>query len=186
MNTSEVKPDPAESPQAALARVVLFTFLLTFIAARVLVFLIMSHRMPDLYLHIRGTHVHHLNYGIFLLAGLGAYLLFKRPGGRALTGAGVVYGVGLALTFDEFGMWVRLGGPYWQRASLDAIGVVAAVLGLIAYAPTLQRFRPRDWWSAAIILGAVLVFSLLLAESFQYAHRVFAPRLQELESHSPP
>ena len=67
-------------------------------------------------------HVHHLNYGIFLLAGLGGYLLFQRPGGRALTLAGVVYGIGLALTFDEFGMWVRLGGNYWQRASLDAIG----------------------------------------------------------------
>ena len=94
--------------------------------------------------------------------------------------------MGLALTYDEFGMWVRLGGPYWQRASLDAIGVLAAVLGLIAYAPTLKRFRPRHWWSAAIILVAVVVFSLLLAESFQYAHHLFAPRFQELESNSPP
>ncbi len=181
--TRQNSPEPAN---AALARVVLFTFLLTFIAARVMVFLIMSHRVHDLYLHVRGTHVHHLNYGIFLLSILGAYLLFKRPAGRALTAAGIVYGVGLALTFDEFGMWVRLGGPYWQRASLDAVAVLAALLGLIAYAPALKRFRPRHWWSAAIILGAVLVFSLLLAESFQYATRVFAPRFHELESQSPP
>jgi len=186
MTAPETEPRRPEPANAALARVILFTFLLTFITARALVFLIMSHRMPDLYLHIRGTHVHHLNYGIFLLSILGAYLLFKRPSGRALMVAGVVYGVGLALTFDEFGMWVRLGGPYWQRASLDAIAVLAAVLGLIAYAPTLKRFRPRHWWSAAIILVAVVVFALLLAESFQYAHRVFAPRFLELESNSPP
>ena len=83
-------------------------------------------------------------------------------------------------------MWVRLGGPYWQRASLDAIGVLAAVLGLMAYAPTLKRFQPRQWWSAAIVLVAVTIFALLLTESFQYAHRIFAPRFQELESHSPP
>lgn len=183
-------PPPASAGEkhshAALARVILFAFLLTFIAARVLVFLIMSHRIPDLYLHVRGTHVHHLNYGIFLLSALGGYLLFKRPSGRALTGAGVLYGVGLALTFDEFGMWVRLGGAYWQRASLDAIGVLAALLGLIAFAPTLKRFRPRHWWSAGIILVAVLIFAVLLAESFRYARRVIGPHLQELEATAPP
>lgn len=171
---------------AALARVILFSFLLTFIAARVLVFLIMSRRIPDLYLHVRGTHVHHLNYGIFLLSALGGYLLFRRPVGRKLMLAGALYGVGLALTYDEFGMWVRLGGAYWQRASLDAIGVVAAVLGLVAYAPAWRRFRPRHWWSLAIISVAVLIFGLLLAESFQYARRIIAPRLQELEAQSPP
>jgi len=42
-----------------------------------------------------------------------------------LTLAALVYGVGLALTFDEFGMWVHLGGPYWQRASFDAVVLIA-------------------------------------------------------------
>ena len=42
----------------------------------------------------------------------------------------MAYGVAMALTFDEFGMWLHLGGSYWQRASVDAIIVVAAVLGL--------------------------------------------------------
>ena len=27
----------------------------------------------------------------------------------------------MALTFDEFGMWLHLGGSYWQRASFDAV-----------------------------------------------------------------
>lgn len=171
---------------AALARVILFSFLLTFIAARVLVFLIMSHRVPDLYLHVRGTHVHHLNYGIFLLSALGGYLLFRRPSGRKLTLAGVFYGVGLALTYDEFGMWVRLGGAYWQRASLDAVGVVAALLGLLAFAPAWKRFRLRHWWSLVIICVAVIVFGVLLRESFAYADKVIAPRLKELEAGSPP
>ena len=60
-----------------LARVVLLSFVLTFIAARVVSLLTMTHHMPNVYLHVRGTHVHHLNYGIFLLAGVGAYLLFS-------------------------------------------------------------------------------------------------------------
>jgi len=93
-----------------LARIVFFVFLLTFMLARILVFLIMSRRIPDLYLYVGGNHLHHLNYGIFLLAGLGAFFLFGKPEGRSLQAAAVVYGLGMALTFDEFGMWVRLGG----------------------------------------------------------------------------
>ena len=127
----------------SLGRIVLFSFLLTFILARVVVFLIMSHRLPDLYLHLGGTHIHHLNYGIFLLVGVGAYLLLGWPEGRQKKLAAALYGVGVGLTFDEFGMWVRLGGSYWQRASVDAVGVLAAVFGLIAYAPKLREFRPR-------------------------------------------
>ena len=91
-----------------LARLVLVTFILTFIVVRVLVILIMSRRIPDLYLHLGGTHVHHLNYGIFLLAGVGAYQLFLHPSGRNLEIAAIIYGSGMALTFDEFGMWLHL------------------------------------------------------------------------------
>jgi hypothetical protein len=71
-----------------LARLVFFVFLLTFMIARISVFLIMSRRMPDLYLCVGGTHIHHLNYGIFLLAGLSASHLFRKPTGRGLQAAG--------------------------------------------------------------------------------------------------
>src|SRR5207302_11117619 len=122
-----------------LARVVLLSFVLTFIAARVVSLLTMTHHMPNVYLHVRGTHVHHLNYGIFLLAGVGAYLLFSS--GPVAPGAAVVYGIGLGLTFDEFGMWLHLNGDYWQRASFDAIVVLAAALGLAGFAPPIRRWR---------------------------------------------
>ena len=124
------------------ARLVLLTFLLTFIAARVGTFLIMAHRIPDLYLHLGGTHVHHLNYGIVLLAAVGAYLLFAPGGERGRTIASLGYGIGLALTFDEFGMWLHLGGGYWQRASFDAIIVLAALLGLRRLCPTPPHLAP--------------------------------------------
>ncbi len=173
-------------PKTSLARVVLFSFLLTFMAARVVVYLIMSRRIPDLYLYLGGTHVHHLNYGIFLLSGLGAYLLFKPAEERNLNLAAILYGCGMALTYDEFGMWIRLGGSYWQRASLDAIGVLAGLFGLLAYAPALKKFRPRHWWSALIILVGSLLFFWLLAESFKYAGKIIGPRLYELEATSSP
>src|SRR3989449_9524597 len=124
-----------------LARLVLLSLMLTFVTARLVSILITLHRMPNIYLHVRDTHVHHLNYGIFLLAGVGAYLLFSP--GPAAPAAAVVYGIGLGLTFDEFGMWLHLNGDYWQRASFDAVIVLAAGLGLAGFAPPVERGRPR-------------------------------------------
>src|ERR1700723_4769420 len=94
---TQVVPAPEAGDSAQLARRTLFGFILTFIAARTVVLLIMSKRMPNLYFFLRGTHVHHLNYGIFLLAAVGAYLLFARPGGRALRIAALLYGMAMAL-----------------------------------------------------------------------------------------
>ena len=122
-----------------LARLALLSFLLTFVAARGMSLLMRVHRMSGLYLHFHGTHIHHLNYGIFLLAGVGAYLLFHP--GPPVPAAAVVYGIGLALTFDEFGMWLHLDGDYWQRTSFDAVIVLTALLGLASFAPSLRRLQ---------------------------------------------
>jgi hypothetical protein len=104
-----------------LFRRVFVAFLLTFVATRLLVFGIMARWLPDLFWHFGGTHVHHLNYGIFLLAGIGAFLLVAPVSPASRLNVAWLYGIGLALTFDEFGMWLHLGGGYWQRASFDAV-----------------------------------------------------------------
>jgi hypothetical protein len=95
-----------------------------------------------------------------------------RPAERELRWAAALYGAGLALTFDEFGMWVHLGGSYWQRASFDAVVVIAGFLGLIAVAPQLSKFRPRHWFTAGALMLALVIFGIMLADSFRYAHRV--------------
>jgi hypothetical protein len=174
-----------ESRPRGLARPILVAFLFTFMAARVLVFLIVARRIPDLYLNLGGTHVHHLNYGIFLLSGVGAYLLLGCPVRRGLLSTAVLYGIGLALTFDEFGLWLHLGGSYWQRASFDAVVVVGGLLGLAAVAPALPRFRPHHWATAAMLAAAVAVFGYLLVGSLQYADRLLL-RIQIVEQSEPP
>jgi hypothetical protein len=168
-----------------LARTILVSFVLTFIAARITVFLIVSRRIPDIYLHMGGTHVHHLNYGIFLLTGVGAYLLLIRPAGRPLIAAACIYGVGTGLTFDEFGLWLHLGGGYWQRASFDAVTVIGGLFGLITVAPRLSDFRPHHWFSALAIAAATLVFGVMLKDSFRYADRLLI-RVQIIEASQPP
>jgi hypothetical protein len=96
-----------------------------------------------------------------------------------------VYGVGLALTFDEFGMWIHLGGPYWQRASYDAVVVVASVLALLAVAPPLRRFGRPHWATLAAIVLVVAVFAGLLLQSFGYVDKHIGPRLRQLEEFGP-
>jgi len=186
------RPDGSGSPAAPavpprrLARIAFTTFLLTFIAARVLVILIMTRRMPDLFLHLGGTHVHHLNYGIFLLAAVGAILVFGQgPSGRLRQICAFLYGFGMALTFDEFGMWLHLGGGYWQRASFDAVIVLLSLFGVLAFAPSFRRMRSYHWVTGVVALAAVVVFYGLLFKSIKYVGQRVGPRLQEMEKRGP-
>jgi hypothetical protein len=176
---------PAPSPVEVRARWLLTFFLLTFLLSRIVVLLIMTRRMPDLFLYVGGTHVHHLNYGIVLLSAVGTWALLTTPTGTGLKAALTLFGVGLGLTFDEFGMWVHLGGSYWQRASFDAVVVVAGVLGLIAVGPALRRLRPRHVVTAALLACALVAFAVLLADSFNYAGKRFGPRLEQIERGAP-
>ena len=197
MSVEEPLPTPPDSVRKAasapisiepapLARRALFGFIITFIAARIVVLLIMSNRMPNLYFFLRGTHVHHLNYGIFLLAGVAAYLLFSARCDKDLRRAALAYGVAMALTFDEFGMWLHLGGSYWQRASVDAVIVVAAVFALIGFASAARNFESRHLKGSIALLIALAVFSIVLYDTSVHIGRIEGPRLEALELASSP
>ena len=172
-------------PTRHLARFTFTAFLLTFIAARTLVILIMTRKVPDLFLHLGGTHVHHLNYGIFLLAIVAGVLLFAPLNAPQRSFCALVYGVGMALTFDEFGMWLHLGGSYWQRASFDAVIVVLTVFGLLAFAPRWEQIRARHFAVGIVLLIALASFGTLLVKSLSHANDRIRPRLLEIEKSGP-
>jgi len=180
----EHKPTPTEPHRDRLARRALLAFVLTFIASRSVVFLIMSQRIPNLYLFLHGTHVHHLNYGIFLLAAVGAYTLLGRPQGHRADVAAYVYGIAMGLTFDEFGMWLHLGGGYWQRASIDAVIVVGALFAFVAYSAAWRAYGKRRRKSAIAVLVAVAVFAVVLWDTGNRIGQVYGPHLQQLEQDS--
>jgi hypothetical protein len=93
---------------------------------------------PFRYIYIRGTHVHHLVWGILLLLAVGfGWLIEVGTGSRsssllASRLMSLLYGVGAALTLDEFAIWLNLQeGVYWtrrDRASLDAVLLFGALL----------------------------------------------------------
>lgn len=169
-----------------LARLALFGFILIFVIARVFVLLIMSHQIPNLYFFMQGTHVHHLNYGIFLLAAVGGYSVFCRPVGRPAEIVALAYGVAMALTFDEFGMWLHLGGSYWQRASVDAVIVIAALFALFAYARSIARFESHHFWAFVILLAALGGFGWAVFTAGNRVGDLVGPKLHELEESSSP
>ena len=101
---------------------ILATFLPTFLVARIVVYL----GIP-IFIHVHGVHIHHLAFGIIVLAIAGYFALtVQTPKRRDWIAA--LYGIGLALAFDEFGTWVLLRDDYWIRWSYDAILIIAVVL----------------------------------------------------------
>jgi hypothetical protein len=83
-------------------------------------------------------------------------------------------------------MWLHLGGSYWQRASVDAVIVVSALFGLVAFARTLKKFEQRHFWSFLILVLVVLGFSVVIYTTGNRLGDVVGPTLQELESASSP
>lgn len=84
------------------------------------------------------THVHHLVWGILLLLGVG-YLWLAEIGTdsgeswRWLSPLTVFYGVGAALTLDEFALWLNLQDVYWAnqgRESIDAVVLFGSLLSV--------------------------------------------------------
>jgi len=168
------------------ARMALFGFIVTFVVSRAFVVLIMARAIPNFYFFLQGTHVHHLNYGIFLLAAAGGYGIFRRPTGRSAEVTALIYGVAMGLTFDEFGMWLHLGGSYWQRASVDAVIIISAVLGLCAYMRSIERFGLHHRVAALALFVVLVGFGWVVFSAGNTLGDLVGPRLHELESASSP
>lgn len=109
---------------------VLAAFLATFVIVRLITHAIRAGRGPFRNISVGGQHLHHLVPGIFLLliTGYLANALHVRTGRTIVA---MLFGIGAALTLDEFALWLHLKDVYWTkqgRRSIDAV-VVAATLG---------------------------------------------------------
>jgi hypothetical protein len=93
-----------------------------------------------------GLHIHHLFWGILLLMLTGFIALATRAPKWHLRIA-IVFGVALALTLDEFALWLRLADVYWTSEgieSLKAAAVVAALLGVYAFGQPFWHAIVKD------------------------------------------
>ena len=83
-------------------------------------------------------------------------------------------------------MWLHLGGSYWQGASVDAVVVVAALIGLVAFARSLERLESRHFWGFVVLLLAVVGFGVAVVVAGGHIGDLVGPKLRELELNSSP
>lgn len=115
------------------------SFFITFAAVRLLTHSIHSGRGPFHNVSVGGRHIHHLVWGILLLLSTGYGWLLQIGTGEerssiwAARSLALLYGVGAALTLDEFALWLNLADVYWSRqgrASIDAVFFFGALLSV--------------------------------------------------------
>jgi len=131
-------------------------FLGGFAAARAITHAIQHRIGPFHNLSVGGRHLHHLVFGIGGLLGVGYLWLVligieeQRKGALRTTAA--LYGVGSALTLDEFALWLNLQDVYWAkqgRESIDAVALFGGLLSIGVWGRPFFRallrdlFRPR-------------------------------------------
>jgi hypothetical protein len=130
------------------------SFFLTFATVRAMVFAITHHIGPFHYIIMEGRHIHHLVFGILILLAVGYGWLAEigtgSDGSSIFAGRlmSLLYGIGAALTLDEFALWLNLKDVYWAkegRASLDAVILFGSLLAIGAWGAPLI---------AAIVTGA--------------------------------
>jgi hypothetical protein len=131
------------------------SFLITFVGVRILVSLIVHNEGPFQWVTVRGHHIHHLVWGILilLLVGYGWLLDLGRSHSpisiffsRLMS---VSYGVGAALTLDEFALWLNLQpDAYWSsqgRLSIDAVILFGSILAVGAWGAPFFQGLHRMW-----------------------------------------
>jgi len=111
---------------------ILIAFLVTFATVRLITHAIRAGRGPFRNVSVGGRHLHHLVPGILLLlvTGFLSNALHVQSGRTVVA---VFYGIGAALTLDEFALWLNLEDVYWTkrgRVSIDAIVIAGCLCAL--------------------------------------------------------
>ncbi|MFZ0337808.1 MAG: hypothetical protein WAL45_07240 [Terracidiphilus sp.] len=140
------------------------SFLITFAGVRILVHRIASHEGHLQWVTVRGMHIHHLVWGILILLLVGYGWLLdlgwsNSPEsiffGRLMA---VSYGVGAALTLDEFALWLSLSpDAYWTREgrlSIDAVIIFGSTLAVGMWgAPFFRALQRMCGKGDAVVKG---------------------------------
>ena len=138
--------------------IVLTSFLVTFAIIRAITFLIRVGIGPFHNVTAGGVHIHHMFWGILILLAVGYLVLVPLgslqtpiPRWISCVTAGV-YGIGSALTLDEFALWLHFRDVYWESqgfASIDAAAVFVAMVAISIWGGPILAARASELVRAA-------------------------------------
>jgi hypothetical protein len=109
-------------------------FLVTFGIVRGITHLIRAGVGPFHNVSSGGLHIHHLVWGILILILVGyVWLIEQGVGSNWIASAtALLFGVGAALTLDEFALWLNLQDVYWTGAGRESIDAVIIFISLLS------------------------------------------------------
>ncbi len=110
-------------------------FLVTFGIVRGITHMIKAGIGPFHNVSNGGLHIHHLVWGILLVLVVGYIWLIEEGITSSWLSSitAIAFGVGAALTLDEFALWLNLQDVYWTgrgRESIDAVVIFAGLLSV--------------------------------------------------------
>jgi hypothetical protein len=137
------------------------SFAITFIGVRLIVALIRDNKGPFHWVLVGGQHIHHLVWGILILLLVGYGWLMDVGSEHTPLSVflsrlmAVSYGVGAALTLDEFALWLSLDpNAYWShegRLSIDAVILFGSLLASGAWGAPFFRGLHRLWDDRSLV-----------------------------------
>jgi len=109
-------------------------FLITFGVVRGITLMIRAGIGPVHNVSAGGLHIHHLVWGILLLIVVAYVWLLEVGVGSSWIASltAIAFGVGAALTLDEFALWLNLSDVYWERQGRESIDAVLIFGGLLS------------------------------------------------------
>jgi hypothetical protein len=116
---------------------------------------------------IRDVHLHHLVPGILTSLAAATAIIAFRPGDDSMILLSMLFGIGAALTLDEFALILHLDDVYWAkegRSSVEAtlMGAAFGILCLLASLPLSgDPGRDAPHWLAGVILFVNISFGLI-------------------------
>ncbi|HST13303.1 MAG TPA: hypothetical protein VLJ44_00460 [Gaiellaceae bacterium] len=116
---------------------------------------------------VRDVHLHHLVPGILASLASATAIIAFRPGDDVMRLLSLLFGVGAALTLDEFALILHLDDVYWTkegRSSVEAtlMGAAFGFLCLLASLPLGgDPRRDAPHWLAGAVFAINLSFGLI-------------------------
>ena len=116
-------------------------------------------------IHIGGVHIHHQVWGILLILLAAALEFSYQPKSPWVEVLGALFGIGAALTLDEFALWLHLEDVYWTsagRKSIDAVVVAVVLMCALLLGSTPFGVSQAEDGPDSLVLAPILVVVFLL------------------------
>lgn len=119
------------------------SFLVTFIIIRLITHLQRAHILPN---QNGVLHIHHMVPGIILLLFSGYISIAFWANEKIRLIVAILFGIGAALTIDEFALWLFLQDVYWAKQGRDSVDAAIIFLTVAGIGLLISEAHDHMWY----------------------------------------